>query len=75
MSTPDVAEAQYAQGDLVRAAQTIARHKLPLTPQGAAECERLMREYGEGNTSLWTHPTYLRSTIHMAQEIVREARS
>jgi hypothetical protein len=68
-----VSEAQYAQGDLVRAAQQIVMHNLPLTTEGAVECERIMREFGEGNRALWGHPTYLRTTINMAQEIVREA--
>jgi hypothetical protein len=71
---PDISEAQYGQGDLVRAAMTIAQHKLPLTSKGAAECERLMREFGEGNRALWGHPHYLHSTISMAQEIVRAVR-
>ena len=74
MKTPSVAEAQYAQGDLIRAVQRIVQDKLPLTSEGAAECERLMREYGEGNTVLWGHPNYLRTTIHTAQEVVREVR-
>lgn len=72
MST--VPEAQYAQGDLVRAVQTIVQHNLPLDEAGAAECERLIREYGEGNRTLWGHPRYLRTTVHLAQECVREAR-
>jgi hypothetical protein len=33
-----------------------------------------MREYGKGNTPLWKHPRYLRSTIHFAQEILRDER-
>jgi hypothetical protein len=74
MSAPSVAEARYAQGDLVRAAQQIVMHNLQLTEEGAAECERIIREYGEGNTVLWTHPNYLRETIYLAQEIVREVR-
>lgn len=73
MST--VAEAQYAQGDVVRAIQTIARHNLPLTTAGADECERLIRENGEGNRTLWGQLNYLRTTIHLAQECVREVRS
>jgi hypothetical protein len=68
----DISEAQYAQGDLVRAAQTIIRHKLTLDTPGAVECERLIREYGEGNRPLWANPNYLPATIYMAQEIVRE---
>jgi hypothetical protein len=34
MTQPDISEAQYAQGDVVGAAQTIIRHKLPLTTEG-----------------------------------------
>jgi len=71
---PDISEAQYAQGDVVRAVQTIARHNLTLDTAGAVECERLIREYGEGNRDLWVHPNYLRSAIYMAQEMVREVR-
>jgi hypothetical protein len=68
-------EAHFAQGDLVRAVQTIVQHKLPLTTAGADECERLIREFGEGNRTLWGRRNYLRTTIHFAQECVREARS
>ena len=74
MNQLDISEAQYAQGDVVRAVQTIAQHKLPLTSAGAEECERLMREHGKGNRTLWVHANYLRSTVHLAQECVRAAR-
>jgi hypothetical protein len=74
MSGPDMMEGHYAQGDLVRAAQQIVMHDLPLTEEGAVECERIMREFGEGNRVLWVYPNYLRMTIYMAQEIVREVR-
>jgi hypothetical protein len=67
-------EGHYAQGDLCRAIQQIVMHKLPLTEEGAVECERIIREYGEGNRVLWTHPSYLRTTVYMAQELVREVR-
>jgi hypothetical protein len=70
----EVIELQRAQGDLVRAVQTIVRHNLPLTLKGAHECERLRREYREGNLSVWNHDKYLYTAISMAQECVREAR-
>ncbi len=66
-----VSEAQYAQGDVVRAVQTIVANRIPLTSIGALQCEAQMRMLGEGNRSLWGHPTYLLSVVHMAQEIVR----
>jgi hypothetical protein len=75
MSVQDISEAQFAQGDVVGAAQTIIRHKLPLNMVGAAECERQMREAGVGNRTLWMHPRYLRTAIHLAQAIIREVRA
>lgn len=73
MSNANVAaEAQYIQGDLVRAVQTMLRHRLPLNVKGAAECERLIRENGEGNTVLWHHKEYLPTTIKLAQAILHE---
>lgn len=73
MSTQSM-EGHYAQGDVVRAVDMILQHKLPLDLAGATECERLIREYGEGNRILWSHEEYLRTTIFMAQEIVRRVR-
>ena len=67
-------ELQYAQGDLMRAVQTIVTHKLTLDSIGHAQCERIMRKYGEGNTPMWSRPGYLDTTINLAQECVREAR-
>lgn len=67
-----VAEGHYCMGDMMFAVQTIVTHKLPLTPAGAAECERIMREFGQGNTWLWKHPEYLRTAIILAQGAVRE---
>jgi hypothetical protein len=67
-------ELHYAQGDLMRAVQTIVTHKLPLDLPGHAGCERIMREYGEGNTCMWSREGYLQTTINLAQECVREAR-
>lgn len=72
MNIPDISEAQYAQGDLIRAAQTIVRNRLALDSAGAAECERLIREHGEGNRRLWVNPNYLQTTIHLAQAIVQD---
>jgi hypothetical protein len=69
----EVAELQYAQGDVVMAAQMIALNNLSLDTEGATECARLMREYGKGNRFYWSHENYLRSSIHMAQECVRVA--
>ena len=69
----EVAELQYAQGDVVMAAQMIALNNLSLDTEGATECERLMREYGKGNRSYWSHENYLRSSIFLAQECVRVA--
>jgi hypothetical protein len=75
MSPPDISEAQFAQGDLARAVQTIAANNLPTTTtEGALECERLMRENGEGNTALWTNPRYLPTTIGLAQALVEAVR-
>jgi hypothetical protein len=73
--TPEVsavAEARFVQGDLVRAAQLIIRYHLPLTSAGAEECERMIRENGEGNRDMWVHPTYLQTTVYMAQAIIAE---
>lgn len=75
MNLPDISEAQYAQGDVARAVDTIVDHNLPLTLDGVAECERLIREYGEGNRTLWVHPHYLPTAIGIAQEIVRRVRA
>jgi hypothetical protein len=74
MNIPDISEAQYCQGDLARAVQTISQHNLPLDSAGAAEAERLIREYGEGNTPMWVHPRYLQTAVHVAQELVRQVR-
>jgi hypothetical protein len=70
----DISEAQYCQGDLATAIQFISRHNLPLDTPGAVEAERLIREYGEGNTPLWKHPEYLQGCIHMAQALIRSVR-
>lgn len=67
----DISEAQYAQGDVVRAVRMIVTHGIPLTQAGAVECERQMREFGEGNRALWVHPNYLQSVAFMAQDIIR----
>ena len=74
MNVPDISEAQYCQGDLARAVQTISQHNLTLDSAGAIEAERLIREYGEGNTPMWAHPRYLMTAVHMAQELVRQVR-
>lgn len=70
----DPGEANCVQADVLRAAQQIVLHELPLTAAGAVECEQIMREFGEGYRPLWVHPHYLRSTIYTAHEIIREAR-
>jgi len=75
MTPAGMPEAQYAQGDVVRAVDMIVDHNLPLTTAGADECERLIREHGEGNRTLWVHPHYLQTTINLAQEIVRRVRA
>jgi hypothetical protein len=74
MNEPDISEALFAQGDLARAIQTICMHKLPFTSAGAKKCEQLIRENGEGNRRLWKNPSYLPSTIAIAQSLVDEAR-
>jgi hypothetical protein len=76
VNAPDVSELQYAQGDIGRAVQILVDHQLSWKFEwGAIECERIMREHGEGNTTMWIHPSYLRTTIHMAQEIVAYVRA
>lgn len=75
ISDNDIGEAHYAQGDMMMAVQFIAQHNLPLDTGGAVECERLIREYNEGNRRLWAHPDYLRTAIHLAQGAVRESRA
>lgn len=74
MNKPDISEAQYAQGDVMRAVDAILDHKLPLDEKGAAKAEHVIREHGEGNRTLWPNPNYLRSTVYLAQEIVRAVR-
>jgi hypothetical protein len=74
MKRANLVEAQKAQGDVVRAAQTIIRNSLPLDSAGASKCVGLLREFGEGNTPLWDAESYLQATVHLAQEIIREVR-
>lgn len=74
MTPEDISNALYGQGDVVRAVNFIVDHKLPLTTEGAQECERLIREYGEGFRDAWSHPVWLPQTIAMAQAIVLAVR-
>jgi hypothetical protein len=70
----NAAEAHHAQGHMMHAVQIIVSHMLPLTPDGAAEVERIMREVDEGRTALWSDPDYFPNLIRLAQGAVREAR-
>jgi hypothetical protein len=70
----EVFELQCAQGDVVRAVRMIVFNRLSLDTPGAIECERLIREFGEGNRALWDHSSYLRTSIYMAQAIVEVVR-
>jgi len=74
MSAPDISEIQWVLGDVMLAVQMIAQHDLPFGSAGAIECERLIREYNEGNRAMWSHPDYLPDLIRLAQNAVRETR-
>ncbi len=74
MNLPDISDALFGQGDVMRAVRAIVDHRLPLTPEGATECERVIREHGEGFRQKWAHPRWLPQTIAMAQAIVEAVR-
>lgn len=74
MST-EIAELQFAQGDLARAITVYVENALPLNLHGMRECERILREDGEGNTTYWSHPSYLLATVAMAEGVLSRIRS